>query len=72
MKLVYHKKRWFLNFYTPAPLNVYDFLVGFFFGSLIMFMTIELKVLMLCFLYFMDNSIIYTLNDHTFLQIHIN
>jgi hypothetical protein len=37
-----------------------------------MFMTIELKVLMLCFFYFMDNSTIYTFNDHTFLQIHIN
>jgi hypothetical protein len=41
-------------------------------GGIIMFMTVEFKILMLCFLYFMDNFTIYTLNNHTFLQIYIN
>ncbi len=52
--LLYHKNWWFLNFHCPLWMLMYFFVV--FFYNLTWFMT-KLRILVLCFPYFMDFSI---------------
>jgi hypothetical protein len=62
----------FLNSPLPPwiPMNYFYM----YFLNLTLFMT-KLTILMLLYLYFINKfiiSLLYTFNDHTFLQIHIN